>query len=280
MASCRDIIRIIGTGLFIHACVLMRATARPSGSSDTSLQNVEKLLTEALKKEIDDVLSEPVSRSKNTRDSPDTDVFAEVLEEAVKGIENNYADGRRDAVKRDKAIGHNKARMGANPSEGSEMEGPTKIGNAAHGQERKHGKNMNRHGNGLKGGKMPKTDFEVPIRYDLSDLQVHSPNQGSPMKSHLGSAFGVAKPNEPQNPSQKSKQSIYSGKVAKAEISAHSAGLPQTRGKSSSNRKHNSDDDIASKISEFYKILEDYAEENDMQAEPVYEPISKCYAFT
>ena len=284
----RGITQLFNIGLILQASVFMYATARPSGSSDASLNIAETLLNEALKKEIDDELRDSMarnSREKEARKSQAADEFEELLEAAIRSLENDYEDQKRHAAK---AGGGGKK----NGKKIASQNGNTEANLAGKGQQSKtetgNGKQAQSKGNAKEslsdsrlipqGNDMMLNGMGMPKKIEANDLQVYQTDLDSLKPSESGSdsksAGADSKEHVTSNTHGKeNKKFAGTADGSKGPKAAGSSGAHQ--GKNANDWQRLNDEEIASRISEFYKILQDYANKNEIEREPLDEPMGE-----
>jgi len=265
MADMRRRIKyFVDISLIIQACMLLYAAARPVGNSEAALSAAEKLVTEALRKEINNELKGIVSSSSNEklRETSDVDALADILEEGIKGAGNN-AEVTRDAVNDGKAMRQSRAGMKKTEVENNKVEekGKMSFANVPPDQRRHTAKNSGLNDNRLKEQvkEMLLDEMTIPVRKDRDNLDLYQTILRS-LKQYSSHDSGSRHHNdeykEHHNPEFPNKQ-LYSSDLNKGNMNAK----PAARHSKISEDGHQlNDDEIKAKVNEFYNALLDYVD--------------------
>ena len=247
----------VDISLIIQACMLVYVAARASGNSEASLSAAEKLVTEALRKEINNELKEIVSSSN------------EKLRETSDGVGGN-AEVRRDAASDGKSMEQMRAGMAKTEAESNKVQDKGKMSFAGVPPDQKRhaaknsGLNDNRFKEQVK--EMLLDEMTMPVRNDIDDEDLYQMILRSlkqyPSQHDSGSRHYEDEYEGHRNPKFASKQ-FHSSNPNKGNVNAK----PAARHSKVSEDWHQlSDDEIEAKVSEFYNALQDYAD--NMQTGP------------
>ena len=272
--------RLLSLVLPLVALVLVCARAHPT---EASLKIAEKLLNEALKKEIDDELRDAMSKGSNEAELPggsDADSLEEFLEAAIKEMKRDSSPDHRGTggAKDSSLVGLGSKRMGKNKAKSGMLDSKAKTTQSylpkkpglPSGQKREGAGDKKLPGSvasdkGLmpEGSELLLNALGIPKEDDVSDFQMYQADLDS--LKQLESLRKQPVSSLVTGTSHNMAQSAVAQKSHENELDSKP---PQTKNEE---WQKMSDDELASKMDEFYKIVQQYADKNEAPTEPLDE---------
>lgn len=250
----------IHAGIVVLAYLLVCAGAQPIGNDDASLKIAERLINEALKKEIHDELNDAMTQSrkeKETHESKDAGAFEEFLEAAFKGTEAGSESMKRIVEPKEKAgaslVGSEGVKDENRPTSSRLVQKPKAKSQSSRGMS--------------ESGLLPQ-DNEIL----LNALGIQTKNDVTQQQVYQADLDSLKKSKSIARPRSKGKQQQQQPKGTDGNIAATASETQKANESKNDDWQEMRDEEIASKINEFYKILKQYSDEN-----PEAKSVDKSY---